>query len=84
MTNITWNKLDPAEHDYFNPNGYNPYNSTHGATVRDNNNVRWDLTVLRSDNGHYLAAHGGIILPEQHSTIKSAKARAENWFNNER
>ena len=81
---IKWKKQATTDYDWFSPSGHNPYRTIHTAIARDEHNVRWDLTVLRSDKGHYLAAHGGIILPEQHSTIKSAKARAENWFNNER
>ena len=78
--NASWKKAKRQDYDWFNPNGYNPYYTIYGTKRYNEEGVGWDLSVLKHDNGKYLAAHGSVILETQHLTIKAAKEAALKWF----
>lgn len=74
-----WSKLKGD--DQLNQWGYKPYHTVFEKTMGGKGGVpRYDLSVLLHDDGHYLAAHGGIVMKEKYSTALKAADAALAWY----
>lgn len=75
---MTWTPATDNCTEALSPWGYQPFTAMWQTTVY-NNNVRYDLAVLKHDNGEYLPVHGSVIMPPCKTALQAMR-EATKWF----
>lgn len=70
----------PKGEDPFNKLGDKPYRLRFETTRGDYDKPKYYLAILLHDKGHYLAAHGGVIIPGKYKTALQAADAALEWY----
>ena len=66
--------------DHFNKWGVKPYNTVFTKVVGKKNEPKYDLTILKHDDGTYFIAHGDIIMNSSFKNPIDASKAAEKWY----
>jgi len=77
-------KADDYTVEVFNKYGMKPYDAVYMQTKGGRGEPTYDLTVLKHENGKYLAAHGSVIVKQQFDRASDAAAYLEEWYINNR
>ena len=77
-------KADDYTIEVFNKYGMKPYDAVYMQTKGGRGEPTYDLTVLKHENGKYLAAHGSVIVKQQFDRASDAAAYLEEWYINNR
>jgi len=77
-------KADDYTVEVFNKYGMKPYDAVYMQTKGGRGEPTYDLTVLKHENGKYLAAHGSVIVKQQFDRANDAAAYLEEWYINNR
>jgi hypothetical protein len=73
-----WKKL--IGDDILNQRGDKPYKTVFEKNMGGRGKPVYELSVLLHDKGYYLAAHGGVIMPDIHKTALKAADAALKWY----
>ncbi|NDD14600.1 MAG: hypothetical protein EB072_18635 [Betaproteobacteria bacterium] len=77
-------KADDYTVEVFNKYGMKPYDAVYMQTKGGRGEPIYDLTVLKHENGKYLAAHGSVIVKQQFDRASDAADYLEEWYINNR
>ena len=77
-------KADDYTVEVFNKYGMKPYDAVYMQTKGGRGEPTYDLTVLKHENGKYLAAHGSVIVKQQFDRASDAADYLEEWYINNR
>ena len=77
-------KADDYTIEVFNKYGMKPYDAVYMQTKGGRGEPTYDLTVLKHENGKYLAAHGSVIVKQQFDRASDAAAYLKEWYINNR
>lgn len=77
-------KADDDTIEVFNKYGMKPYDAVYMQTKGGRGEPTYDLTILKHENGKYLAAHGSVIVKEEFDRASDAAAYLEEWYLNNR
>ena len=77
-------KADDYTIEVFNKYGMKPYDAIYMQTKGGRGEPIYDLTILKHENGKYLAAHGSVIVKQEFDRAGDAAAYLEEWYINNR
>ena len=77
-------KADDYTIEVFNKYGMKPYDAVYMQTKGGRGEPIYDLTILKHENGKYLAAHGSVIVKQEFDRAGDAAAYLEEWYINNR
>lgn len=77
-------KADDYTVEVFNKYGMKPYDAIYMQTKGGRGEPIYDLTILKHENGRYLAAHGSVIVKQEFERASDAAAFLEQWYINNR
>ena len=77
-------KADDYTIEVFNKYGMKPYDAVYMQTKGGRGEPIYDLTILKHENGKYLAAHGSVIVKQEFDRVSDAAAYLEEWYINNR
>jgi len=73
-------KADAQTKTDFNKYNMKPYDAVYTVTMGDKGEPKYDLTILKHENGKFLAAHGSVVVKQEFSKAEDAAKWLMNWY----
>lgn len=73
-------KADAQTITAFNKYNMKPYDAVYTVTMGDKGEPKYDLTILKHENGKFLAAHGAVVVKQEFSKAEDAAKWLMNWY----
>ena len=73
-------KADAQTKTDFNKYNMKPYDAVYTVTMGAKDEPKYDLTILKHENGKFLAAHGSVVVKQEFSKAEDAAKWLMNWY----
>lgn len=73
-------KADAQTKTDFNKYNMKPYDAVYTVTMGAKGEPKYDLTILKHENGKFLAAHGSVVVKQEFAKAEDAAKWLMNWY----
>ena len=73
-------KADAQTKMDFNKYNMKPYDAVYTVTMGAKDEPKYDLTILKHENGKFLAAHGSVVVKQEFAKAEDAAKWLMNWY----